>query len=186
MFAPFAVSEKNEYYSCLGYGMSTKSGAETPLPEEWSRWLKWRLFDLKETQKAGELPDNMGKSFQSVKVELVNAVPIVTYSPGRAPGQPVTTTDQLKVFTTNFALSSHYEGCVGSPKEQIAMWKPGSEEWKLRQYACAIYNLADPNGVVTKGKCGNVHTAYDYECSWLVDIEEKTMSISAFDNLFKE
>jgi hypothetical protein len=75
--APFEVSDNNEYYGCLGYGFSPLTGAEIPLPEEWSRWLKWRFYDLKETQPSGEQPDPKGKSFQSIKVQVMNAVPIV-------------------------------------------------------------------------------------------------------------
>jgi hypothetical protein len=50
-------------------------GREVPLPEEWSRWMKWRYYDLNETVKSGEQP--AFQSFQSIKAQLLNAVPIV-------------------------------------------------------------------------------------------------------------
>jgi hypothetical protein len=92
----------------------------------------------------------------------------------------------LKVFTTSFTLLNSHDFCVGASQAQIAKWKPGSEEAKIYNYACDIKELVEAKGAVQTAKCGNVHSDYDYECSWLVDIEEKELSRSQFASLFKE
>jgi hypothetical protein len=69
------VTEDGEFYGCNGYLKTAQGeGNEIPLPGEIKKWLKWRLFDLKETGKDSNPTRN---SFQSVKVQFFNAVPIV-------------------------------------------------------------------------------------------------------------
>jgi hypothetical protein len=62
-----------EVYTChtyrTGKGYDIKS-----LPKEEKKWLKWKMFDLRESTI---VPNPRGQSFQSVQFELTNGVPVV-------------------------------------------------------------------------------------------------------------
>jgi hypothetical protein len=60
-------------YTCHTY-RTGKEYETSPLPNEEKKWLKWRLFDLREKET---VPDPRGSSFQSVQLHLINGVPVV-------------------------------------------------------------------------------------------------------------
>lgn len=77
-------------------------------------------------------------------------------------------------------LASKKFPCLGWVNEQLYSPDP-DEVIHDEAYACAIYDVLEANGGTQKPKCGDVDTRF--ECSVLVDIEEKMVSRREFESI---